>query len=99
MNTYSRINRIRLGILAAGILWSQGASIQAAVSFLGGAAGDAASGDVTLWTRVKDEANPQATAVNVQITTDSRFLKNVTTLSAGTADAPTDYTSKVNIGN
>jgi hypothetical protein len=44
---------------------------QAEVSFLGVAAGDASSHDATVWTRAKDEANPQPTAVDVQISTDS----------------------------
>jgi hypothetical protein len=41
----------------------------AEVSFLGVAAGDASSHDATVWTRAKDEANLQPTAVDVQIST------------------------------
>ena len=73
-------------------------SANAAVSFLGVAAGDATTEDVTLWTRAKDEANPQPTALNVQISTSPAFATGVTTLSAGTADAGTDFTLKANIG-
>jgi len=69
----------------------------AEVSFLGVAAGDASSHDATVWTRAKDEANPQPTAVDVQMSTDSTFKRRVTTLLAGTADAPTDFTIKANL--
>jgi phosphodiesterase/alkaline phosphatase D-like protein len=69
----------------------------ASVSFLGVAAGDATTDDVTVWTRAKDESNPQPTAINVQISTDPTFNWGVTTLLAGTADTPADYTVKTNI--
>jgi len=69
----------------------------ASVSFLGVAAGDAATDDVIVWTRAKDESNPQPTMINVQISTDPNFITGVTTLLAGTADAPTDYTVKTNV--
>jgi phosphodiesterase/alkaline phosphatase D-like protein len=69
----------------------------ASVTFLGVAAGDATTDDATVWTRAKDESNPQATAINVQISTDPTFISGVTTLLAGTADAPTDYTVKTNV--
>ena len=68
------------------------------VIFLGVAAGDATTNNATVWTRAKDESSPGPTALNVQITTDPNFITGVTTLSAGTADAPTDYTVKANIG-
>jgi phosphodiesterase/alkaline phosphatase D-like protein len=71
----------------------------ASVNFLGVAAGDATSHDVIVWTRAKDESNPQPTAINVQISADPTFSAGVTTtLLSGTADAPTDYTLKANIG-
>ena len=44
------------------------------VTFLGIAAGDATTDDVTAWTRAKDEANPQPTAINVQISQDPTFI-------------------------
>jgi hypothetical protein len=69
----------------------------ASVSFLGVAAGDATTGDVTVWTRAKDEVSPGPVQLNVQITTDPNFITGVNTLPAGTADAPTDYTVKTNI--
>jgi phosphodiesterase/alkaline phosphatase D-like protein len=69
----------------------------ASVNFLGVAAGDATTNDVTVWTRAKDESNPQPTAINVQISKDQRFRHEVTTLPAGTADSSTDYTVKVNV--
>ncbi|MBV8817384.1 MAG: alkaline phosphatase D family protein [Acidobacteriaceae bacterium] len=66
----------------------------AAVAFLGVAAGDASSTDATLWTRAVDSANPQSTAINVQISTDASFTSGVTTLLSGTATSATDYTVK-----
>jgi phosphodiesterase/alkaline phosphatase D-like protein len=69
----------------------------ASVTFLGVAAGDATTNDVTVWTRAKDESNPQPTAVNVQVSEDPTFNSGVTTLLAGTADSPTDYTVKANV--
>jgi phosphodiesterase/alkaline phosphatase D-like protein len=69
------------------------------VTFLGAAAGDATTNDVIVWTRAKDEANPQPTMINVQISTDPTFSTGVTTLLAGTAGSPTDYTVKANVGS
>ena len=69
------------------------------LTFLGVAAGDATSNDVIVWTRAKDESNPQPTDINVQITTDPTFTSGVSTLLAGTAAALTDYTVKTNIGS
>ena len=43
------------------------------MNFLGVAAGNATSDDVIVWTRAKDESNPQRTAINVQISTDPTF--------------------------
>jgi phosphodiesterase/alkaline phosphatase D-like protein len=40
------------------------------VTFLGVASGDATTNDVLVWTRAKDEGNPQPTAINVQISQD-----------------------------
>jgi phosphodiesterase/alkaline phosphatase D-like protein len=71
----------------------------ASVSFLGVAAGGATTDDVTVWTRAKDEVSPGPTAINVQISTDPNFISGVTTLPAGTAGAPSDYTVKTNIGS
>ena len=71
----------------------------ASVSFLGVAAGDATTDEVTVWTRAKDEVSPGPTAINVQISRDPNFIWGVTTLPAGTADAPSDYTVKTNIGS
>jgi phosphodiesterase/alkaline phosphatase D-like protein len=69
------------------------------VTFLGVAAGDASTNDVIVWTRAKDEANPQPTAINVQISTDPTFTTGVTTLPAGTAGSLTDYTVKSEVGS
>ena len=68
------------------------------LTFLGVAAGDATTSDVIVWTRAKDEADPQPTAINVQISQDPTFITGVTTLPAGTAGLPTDFTVKSNLG-
>lgn len=67
------------------------------VTFLGVAAGDATTNDAIVWTRAKDEGNPQPTDINVQISTDPTFNSGVITLLAGTAALVTDYTVKSNI--
>jgi len=75
------------------------ATADAALSFLGVAGGDTTINDVTVWTRAKDELNPQPTNINVQITTDPTFTSGVSTMLAGTAAALTNYTVKTNIGS
>jgi len=84
--------------LVAGYMLKTTTSADADVTFLGVAAGDATTNDVTVWTRAKDEANPQPTAINVQISQDPTFITGVSTLPAGTAGSPTDYTVKSNVG-
>src|SRR5215813_10519849 len=80
---------------AAGFLIT---TADADLTFLGVAAGDATTNDVIVWTRAKDESNPQPTDINVQITTDPTFGTGVSTILAGTATALTDYKVKTNIG-
>src|SRR5215471_1270177 len=79
--------------------WFMISTADADLTFLGVAAGDAATNDVIVWTRAKDESNPQSTDINVQITTDPTFTSGVSTMLAGTATALTDYTVKANIGS
>jgi phosphodiesterase/alkaline phosphatase D-like protein len=89
--------RIVILVLVTGyMLETTGAD--ADVTFLGVAAGDATTNDIIVWTRAKDEANPQPTAINVQISQDPTFITGITTLPAGTAGSPTDYTVKSNLG-
>ena len=88
----------RIGTLALIACCIFKATVAADVTFLGVAAGDVTTNDVILWTRAKDEANPQPTAINVQISQDPTFVTGVTTLPAGTAGSPTDYTVKSNVG-
>ena len=86
-----------LAFVAGGMI--QMTCADASVNFLGVAAGDATSNDGIVWTRAKDESNPQPTGINVQISTDQAFSPGVsTTLLAGTADSATDYTVKANVG-
>jgi len=75
------------------------ATADADLTFSGVAAGDATTNDVIVWTRAKDDANPQPTDINVQITTDPTFTSGVSTLLAGTAAALTDYTVKTSISS
>ncbi|HET6887412.1 MAG TPA: alkaline phosphatase D family protein [Candidatus Udaeobacter sp.] len=89
--------RIATLVLVAGYMLKT-TSADADVTFLGVAAGDATTNDVIVWTRAKDEANPQPTTINVQISQDPTFITGVTTLPAGTAGSPTDYTVKSNVG-
>jgi phosphodiesterase/alkaline phosphatase D-like protein len=67
----------------------------AGVSFFGVAAGDATNDNVIVWTRAKDESNPQPTTINVQVSDDPTFSTGVTMLPAGTADSATDFTVKL----
>src|SRR5207247_9413150 len=60
-----------LAFVAGGMI--QMTCAEASVNFLGVAAGDATSHDVIVWTRAKDESNPQPTAINVQISGDPTF--------------------------
>jgi phosphodiesterase/alkaline phosphatase D-like protein len=82
--------------VAAGLMIE---TANANLTFSGVAAGDATTHDVIVWTRAKDESNPQPTNINVQITTDPTFTSGVSTLLAGTAAGLTDYTVKTNIGS
>src|SRR5215471_12578686 len=79
--------------------WFMISTADADLTFLGVAAGDAATNDVIVWTRAKDESNPQSTDINVQITTDPTFTSGVSTMLAGTATVLTDYTVKADIGS
>jgi phosphodiesterase/alkaline phosphatase D-like protein len=95
MKNFVSLRIAALAFIAAFIV--NATCVEASVSFLGVAAGDATTNDVTVWTRAKDESNPQPTAINVQISQDPAFRSGVTTLLAGTADASTDYTVKTNV--
>src|SRR5262245_24931947 len=59
------------------------ATADANITFLGVAAGDASTNDVIVWTRAKDESNPQPTDINAQFTTDSTFTSGIATMLAG----------------
>ncbi|OLD74459.1 MAG: hypothetical protein AUF68_00185 [Verrucomicrobia bacterium 13_1_20CM_54_28] len=96
MKNFVSLRIVTLVLVTGYMLKTTGAD--ADVTFLGVAAGDATTNDVAVWTRAKDEANPQPTAINVQISRDPTFITGVTTLPAGTAGSPTDYTVKSNLG-
>jgi phosphodiesterase/alkaline phosphatase D-like protein len=96
MKNFVSLRIITLVLVTGYMLKTTGAD--ADVTFLGVAAGDATTNDVTVWTRAKDEVNPQPTAINVQISQDPLFITGVTTLPAGTAGSPTDFTVKSDLG-
>jgi phosphodiesterase/alkaline phosphatase D-like protein len=97
MKNFISLRIVTVVLVAGYLLKTTGAD--ADVTFLGVAAGDATTNDMIAWTRAKDEANPQPTAINVQISQDPLFVTGVTTLPAGTAGSPTDYTVKTDIGS
>jgi alkaline phosphatase D len=75
-------------------------SAEAAISFLGVAAGDASTTNVTLWTRAVDDAAPANTSLAVDITTDSAFATGITHMpGACTTDSTKDYVCKVTLGD
>jgi len=96
MKNFASFRIVTLALVAGYMLKTT--SADADVTFFGVAAGDATTNDVIVWTRAKDEANPQPTAINGQISQDPTFITGVTTFPAGTAGSPTDYTVKSNVG-
>ena len=68
---------------------------EAAVSFLGVAAGDATSTGVTVWTRATDSVSTAGVPVTVQVSTDPQFA-TFSSLS-GTTDPTKDYTLKIDL--
>lgn len=86
-------------ILSASIVascFTSMASVNAAVTFLGVAAGDASNTDVTVWTRAVDSAAPANTALTLEITADPTFSSGIST-AAGTTDATRDFTCKLDV--
>jgi len=96
MKNFASFRVVTLALVAGYMLKTT--SADADVTFFGVAAGDATTNDVIVWTRAKDEANPQPTAITAQISQDPTFITGVTTFPAGTAGSPTDYTVKSNVG-
>jgi phosphodiesterase/alkaline phosphatase D-like protein len=91
--------RTAFGIMAAGLVALFTLNAEAAVSFLGVAAGDATSSHVTLWTRAVDNGAPANTTLTVQITTDPAFVSGITPLAgACTTDSTKDFVCKAEIG-
>jgi phosphodiesterase/alkaline phosphatase D-like protein len=96
MKNFASFRVVTLALVAGYMLKTT--SADADVTFFGVAAGDATTNDVIVWTRAKDEANPQPTAINAQISQDPTFITGVTTFPAGTAGSPTDFTVKSDLG-
>ena len=74
------------------------ASAQAALTFLGVAAGDVTSTDAIVWTRAVDAAAPANTTLTIEITTDATFASGIATVN-GTTDSSKDYTCKVDVSS
>jgi phosphodiesterase/alkaline phosphatase D-like protein len=88
-----------LNVVVASLFTIFTSNAEAAVSFLGVAAGDASSTKVTLWTRAVDSAAPANTTLTLQITTDPAFAAGITQLSgACTTDSTKDFVCKVAVG-
>ncbi len=93
---------LALTLAASGCLMIMGAPLAHAtstVSFLGVAAGDASTSDVTVWTRATDSANlGNAVTVTLQLGTDNTFASVLTSQSlTTTTGAVGDNTLKANI--
>src|SRR5262245_3725232 len=88
---------LRIG--AALLLATCAANAEAAITFLGVAAGDASSTSATLWTRAVDAGAPANTPLTLQIGTDSSLTSGVTVIPAAcTTDSTKDYVCKLDVG-
>jgi len=88
-----------LNIGLASVVAIFAAQAQAAVSFLGVAAGDATSTSAVLWTRAMDSAVPGNTILALDISTDPAFASAVTRVAnACTADSTKDSVCKLKMG-
>jgi phosphodiesterase/alkaline phosphatase D-like protein len=83
----------------ASLLTILATNAQAAVSFLGVAAGDATSTSAIFWTRALDGAAPANTPLMLDITTDPAFASSITHYpGACTTDSTKDYVCKLGLG-
>ncbi len=99
MKNYQKNTLLRPALFAAGIAHLTAVTApraDAAVAFLGVAAGDASSTNATLWTRAVDASAPSNTALTIELTTDPSFATGVIPLS-GSTDSTKDYTCKVDV--
>ena len=75
-------------------------SAHGAVSFLGVAAGDAASTSVVLWTRAVDDTTPATTLLTLEMATDPAFASVALRMpGACTTDSTKDYVCKLQVGS
>jgi phosphodiesterase/alkaline phosphatase D-like protein len=90
-----------IAIVFASLLASFTSSAEAAVKFLGVAAGDATSTHVTLWTRaIEETVNPSPNIpLKLEITADPAFVNGITPFfNACITDSTKDYVCKVELG-
>jgi phosphodiesterase/alkaline phosphatase D-like protein len=71
-------------------------ALQAAPSFLGVAAGDAAPTEATLWTRVVDSNAPAAVVLTAQVSVDAGFGSGVLSFPV-TTDVTRDFSAKLTV--
>ncbi|MDB6040861.1 MAG: Alkaline phosphatase D-related protein, partial [Verrucomicrobiales bacterium] len=71
-------------------------SLQAEVSFLGVASGDASSNEAIIWTRALDATVPVGSLVTAQVSADPAF-GTILAAASGTPSAVKDYTIKFDI--
>ena len=90
-----RLVPARLPWLAAG-LFGLNLALQAAPSFLGVAAGDAAPTEATLWTRVVDSNTPAAVVLTAQVSADAGFGSGVLSFPV-TTDVTRDFSAKLTV--
>ncbi|HLH55243.1 MAG TPA: alkaline phosphatase family protein, partial [Verrucomicrobiae bacterium] len=98
---YYKMRTIAMTVASAALLSFTSPEARATVSFLGVAAGDVSSTDVTLWTRATDDAAPGlSVTVTLQIASDSAFNTILASMPVSTTDAATgDNTLKVTVVN
>ena len=91
--------RIVLSIGVASLVAVCASSAQAAVTFLGVAAGDASSTNITLWTRAVDIAAPANTVLTLEMTTDQDFKNRIWQFAgACVTDSTKDFVCKLEVG-
>ncbi len=95
-SAFTRRAMFSLGV--ASLLTIFTAYAQAAVSFLGVAAGDATSTGVTLWTRAVDVAAPANAVLALDYSTDQTFATGTTHIASACAtDSNKDYVCKLTL--
>jgi phosphodiesterase/alkaline phosphatase D-like protein len=89
---------VAVGVAAAICIFA--AQAEAALTFLGVAAGDATTTKITLWTRAMDPAAPGNALLSVDLAADPAFSTGLTHVPAAcTTDSTKDFTCKADLAN